>query len=224
MSYALRNGESTEDPRLDRLVQFDERSREYPILALVDTRKPRSYTWRCDVALDQGREGACTGFSRAHWIAGRPKERPADAKLARKIYKRAQQIDEWEGEDYSGSSVLAAVKAAAEMGYVKEYRWSFSLHDLAIGVSRHGPAVLGVNWYEGMYAPDHDGLIHVRGRRLGGHAILCNGVNVKAKTFTLHNSWGPDWGDGKGECEISWDDMDRLLHEDGEACFAVQAG
>lgn len=217
----LRDGRYVDDLRLDRLVQFDERSRSFPVTAELTTPIARSYTWRCESWLDQGSEGACTGFSRALWVAARPKAVQVTEDTAKVLYKRAQQIDEWPGEGYSGSSVLAAVKAAQEAGYVENYHWSFSLSELAAGVARFGPAVLGVNWYGGMYRPDAEGVIHVEGAQVGGHAILCNGVSVKRQTFRLHNSWGKNWGKN-GECEISWSDMARLLDEDGEACFARQ--
>ena len=66
--------QSRPTPRVfDRLVQFDERSRAFPIRALIDAdAKPRSYTWQCPVWLDQGTEGACVGFGVSHEAAARP--------------------------------------------------------------------------------------------------------------------------------------------------------
>jgi len=29
----------------------------------------------------------------------------------------------------------------------------------------------------------------------GGHAVMCVGYNDSTQTFTVRNSWGPDWGD-----------------------------
>lgn len=42
------------------------------------------------------------------------------------------------------------------------------------------------------------------------------GLDVKAKTVTAINSWGPGWGI-KGRFTFSWADLDRLLQEEGEA-------
>jgi len=64
-----------------------------------------------------------------------------------------------------------------------------------------------------------DDLIKVTGSNLGGHSVLCFGVNHNEKYFKIQNSWGPAWGINGGLCRISFDDMDRLLHEDGEACI-----
>ncbi len=207
----------------DRRVQFDERSRNFPVRALLAAAvKPRSYTWPCPVQLDQGSEGACVGFSVSHEAAAKPVCIPAvtDA-TARALYQRARYLDEWPGEDYEGTSVLAGVKAGNEFGWYPEYRWAFGLDDLILAVGHKGPAVLGVNWHEGQMDADDRGFIHVTGPVVGGHAILCRGVNVKSKYFTLRNSWGSGWG-LNGDCRISFEGMDKLLRADGEACIPVR--
>lgn len=224
----LRDGSKTKDHRLTRIVKFDDRSRLYPARTLeLGAKKPRSYKWACDHWLDQGQEGACVGFAVTHELLAKPSiVKGLDAKFAiEKIYWEAQKTDEWPGGAYpgakpvyEGTSVLDGVKAAQKLGYIREYRWAFGLEDLVLAVGYLGPAVLGLNWYEGMFDVESCGYIHVNGRIAGGHAILCNGVDVKRKTFNLHNSWGPSWGVG-GDATISWTDMDRLLKEDGEACI-----
>jgi len=270
--FTLRDGTEALDPRLARLKEFDERSREFPIMASVSAKKPRSFTWRNDQYFDQGSEGACVGFSMTHELTARPAEvQHLSASFAReKIYWEAQKIDPWEGGAYpgatpqyegtsvlagvkmlktlgyidgykwafglndlvmavgyagpavlgvpwyEGTSVLAGVKMLKTLGYIDGYKWAFGLNDLVMAVGYAGPAVLGVPWYEGMFNTSSCGHLHVTGQKAGGHAILCKGVNVKNKTFTLHNSWGSNWGDG-GDALIHWDEMDRLLHEGGEA-------
>lgn len=205
-------------PKLDRIVHFDERSRDYPIRTLLTADQPRSYTWGCNAYLDQGSEGACVGFAWAHENAARPVVRPSDTYLAQSVYFAAKRVDQWRGEDYDGTSVLAGAKAMVDRKLLREYRWAFGLQDVLLAVSRKGPAVLGINWYEGMWNTDAAGRLKVSGRIAGGHAILAIGVSVKNQTVTLHNSWGPRWGRG-GRALISWDDLDRLLREDGEACI-----
>lgn len=221
--YLMRGRNFATDVRLGRVASFDPRSRDYPIRALLDRKaEPRSYTWRLDVHLDQGNTPACTGFSTAHELAARPVVvRHVDQVMAMALYIRARQLDEWEGEDYDGSSVLGAMKAAAGGGFYEEYRWSFSIDDLILAVGHHGPAVLGIPWYTSMFAPDVDGTVSVQGTVAGGHAILCNAVSVKRERFWLSNSWGPGFG-LNGGCWISFDDVDRLLHEDGEAAVPVK--
>lgn len=207
------------DPRLDRRVQFDERSRAFPIRALVSP-TPRSYTWSCEPVLDQGREGACVGFAWAHEVAARPVVEAATNDLARAIYREAQTLDEWPGEGYSGTSVLAGAKVAMRRGYLTEYRWAFGLDDLVLAVGR-GPAILGINWHEGMFETDAEGYVRATGGVAGGHAILCRGVSLRNRRFLLHNSWGSSWGKN-GTAWLSFDDARTLLAAQGEACVPVK--
>ena len=41
-----------------------------------------------------------------------------DNDFARGIYKQAQTLDEWPGDDYEGTSVLAGAKAVQAEGYM----------------------------------------------------------------------------------------------------------
>ena len=240
MSYQLRGSFTTADPRLDRLPEFDERSRSFTIRALLsaDQHKPRSYTWKVDRRWDQGDEGRCVEFSLCHELRARPKVVPGheiEHILAnRSIYWPAQQEDQWDGGSYpgadpfyEGTSVLAGTKVAHRLGFYDEYRWAFGLDDLILAVGYKGPAVLGINWYSGMFHPDENGLLHVEGWLAGGHAILVNSVDVKRKRFGLPQSWGYDWGVPDsygigGYCYLNFDDMRRLLSEDGEAMIPVR--
>lgn len=205
---------------LDRRIQFDEKSRQYPIRTLLDTTQPRSYTWRCDTYLDQGVEGACVGFAFAHDTAATPKPRTASNDFARRVYGLAKTLDPWDGEDYDGTSVLAGAKALKQLGLITQYRWAFTTTETLAAASRKGPVILGVNWREGMWDTDVDGYINPVGKVVGGHAILLTGVNVKSQYVTLHNSWGPGWGVG-GKARLSWAALDILLEDDGEACIPV---
>ena len=206
---------------LDRLEEFDDRSRGFPIRTLVAERPRRSYTWSVNVFLDQGREGACVGFAWAHDAAARPKVVPlVDDLDALDIYNRARQLDRWPGEAYEGTSVIAGAKAMQERGWLKEYRWAFSEDDLALAVGYKGPAVLGIPWYEGMFSPDEQGFLRPTGAVAGGHAILFIGYSVKHDRYLVHNSWGQGWG-ARGRAYIHREDVQKLLRENGEACIPV---
>jgi hypothetical protein len=216
-----------DDPRLGRLPEFDERSRAYPIRTLVAGKPHRSYSWRVPLNLDQGHEGACVGFSWSHELAARPVlVKDVDDAFALRVYRRAQQLDEWPGEAYDGTSVLAGAKASVELGKIGEYRWAFGLDDLRLALGYAGPAVLGLNWYAGMFSPAADGRIAPTGHLMGGHAILAYRVDERNERVWLQNSWGASWGMtdrsfGPGKCWLSFADLDRLLGEDGEACIPV---
>lgn len=227
---------------LDWAPRFDEASRLFSATVDLEPQKVRSYTWSCDTYLDQGTEGACVGFAWAHELISRPSLIRQTNAQARQIYGHAQRIDEWAGENYSGTSVLAGAKAvqflldARGKNLMPEYRWAFGVEDVFRTVGFRGPVVLGINWFEGMYEPDEAGFLHPTGRKVGGHAILANGTKIILKegkrAFTLenvdrekswlrvHNSWGVSWGE-LGEAKITFNEMDELLQQDGEAAIPV---
>ena len=213
-----KNGQSLEKTQplmertFDRRVHFDERSRSYPATLGFEKAPLRSFSWNFPTPtwLDQGSEGACVGFAWSHELAARPHVVIASESDARDIYRAAQKIDEYPGEAYDGTSVLAGAKIIAERYGMAEYRWAFGIEDLIRVLGYRGPCVLGINWYSGMENTDDAGFIRKSGSYLGGHAILARAVKVvfrdhdKAKTFanlnleasyvTLRNSWGRAWG------------------------------
>lgn len=213
----------------DRLVRFDERSRKFGIIK-EKKKKNRSYTWRCNQVLDQGSDGACVGFGMSHNLIARPAEVQGITNQFAKenIYWEAQKIDPWKGGAYpsalpfyEGTSVLAGVQIAHKLGYFDEYRWGFSLDDLIYGVGHNGPAIMGTNWYEDMSNLLTNYEMKPTGNLQGGHCYLVVAVNVKQEFFTVLNSWGSSWG-FNGRALISFDNMKKLLMEDGEQCFTVK--
>jgi len=205
---------------LDRRVEFDPRSRNFPIRTLMATLAPRSYTWGTTVILDQGSEGACVGFAWAQELASRPKVHGLVTNpLARQIYHAAQLHDQWDDTPpEEGTSVIAGAKEMVNRGYLGEYRWAFSIDDLKVAVSRFGPAVMGTWWWTGMFDADASGFVRRTGAREGGHAWLAVGFNVTARRFTCVNSWGRGWG-RDGRFYVAEDDMAALLEDDGEGCI-----
>lgn len=207
--------------KLDRLIEFDPRSRAFPIRTLVKDKPRRSYTWRVgwppgnELMLDQGNEGACVGFAWAHELAARPLLVGGITNHeAFFLYREAQKLDAWEGEDYEGTSVLAGAKAVQLYGFMREYRWAFSENDLALAVGYRGPAVIGSYWYVGMDRPDPDGYLRPLGNIRGGHAYLVYGYSITKPGYKVWNSWGTG--------HYGWihpTDMVKLLANDGEACI-----
>lgn len=217
----LKNMNVTADRRLDRIPQFDPTSRRFGIASTLPDKPQRSYSWRTATVLDQGREGACVGFGWSHELLCRPVVQPGiDDTFAQTIYREAQLLDEWPGEDYSGTSVLAGAKAVQARGHMKEYRWGFGLNDLIMSLGYAGPVVLGLNWYTGMMDTDAEGYVRVTGQVEGGHAICAYGVSIAKRRIALVNSWGTDWGNG-GFCWMTFDDAQRLLSEQGEQCIPI---
>jgi hypothetical protein len=228
-THKLRDGSRTSDRRLARLVRFDDRSLDYPVRDLIDTKGTRTRHWPCAKHLDQANAGACVAFACTHALISRRPSLPGiTAKFAlEQVYWEAQRADEWDGgaypsaqPQYEGASVLDTVKVLRARGYFQSFYWAFGLQDLVRALSWVGPAVVGLYWYKDMFDVHGCGYVHASGKRVAGHGILCKGVNVEERYFVLHNSWGASWGHG-GDAKISWDDMDQLLHEEGEAVIPI---
>ena len=212
------------DRILDASLAKDDRSRAYPVRSVLPPGAvPVSAEWKCPLRLNQGREGMCVAFAIAHEICSQPVPQEITNEDVRQIYEDAQLIDEWPGEDYSGTSLVAGMKVATTLGYYDEYRWAFGIDDLVLAVGHLGPAVIAVNWYEGMQHTNMLVEIRATGKLTGKHAICCIGYDVKTERFKLRNSWGRSWG-YMGSCWISKSDMARLLDEGGMAAIPVLRG
>ena len=118
----------TLDARPDTL---DFRDKMYvPTLVEVPTQIPlQDYQQHRVPILDQGQEGACTGFGLAtvaNYLLRRRKVRPDRTGVSpRMIYEMAKRYDEWPGEDYSGSSARGALKGWHKHGICSEKCWPY---------------------------------------------------------------------------------------------------
>lgn len=85
--------------------------------------------------LDQGREGACTGFGLAcvanYLLWTRYLEGGAQGRFQRvsprMLYEMAKRYDEWPGRDYDGSSCRGALKGWHKHGVCGETLWPYDL-------------------------------------------------------------------------------------------------
>ncbi len=126
------------DARPDRI---DLRDREYqPRLRSLPPQFPdessiqqhlKNYA-KANLILDQGEEGACTGFGLAavinylRWRQALEHETPVFPKVSeRMLYHLAKQYDEWPGEDYEGSSCRGAMKGWHRHGVCLETTWPY---------------------------------------------------------------------------------------------------
>jgi hypothetical protein len=79
--------------------------------------------------LNQGNEGACTGFGLAtvvHFLLRTRKEEPNDDPVSpRMLYEMAKRYDEWPGEKYSGSSARGAMKGWHKHGVCSDKIWPY---------------------------------------------------------------------------------------------------
>ncbi len=116
------------DARPDTL---DFRDKMYePTLVEVPTRIELKNYLACSVPiLDQGQEGACTGFGLAtvaHYLLRRRRVVPDRSIISpRMLYEMAKKYDEWPGEKYDGSSARGAMKGWYKHGVCAERLWPY---------------------------------------------------------------------------------------------------
>jgi len=168
----------------------------------------------------------CVGYSWAHWLEDAPvihdhSVTPPPVVAPDYLYNEAKLVDEWEGEDYEGTSVRAGAKVLQALGYIEQYVWTWDVEDIAHAILTVGPVVVGTEWFDDMFSPDELGVIRPGGPVVGGHAYLINGYSKTTQLFRIKNSWGKEWG-ANGYAYISYNDLDFLLHREGEACLALE--
>ncbi len=83
------------------------------------------------LVIDQGTEGACTGFGLAAVINLLIKGRGnSNYKVSpRMLYEMAKKHDEWPGEDYAGSSCRGAIRGWKNMGVCSDNKWEYKSND-----------------------------------------------------------------------------------------------
>ena len=116
------------DARPDTL-DFRDRMFE-PTLIEVQTERPLDEYRKMKVPiLDQGTEGACTGFGLAtvvhYLLRTRDVIRDDDEISPRMLYNMARRYDEWPGEKYSGSSARGAMKGWHKHGVCSRSHWIY---------------------------------------------------------------------------------------------------
>ncbi len=179
------------DARPDTL-DFRDRMFE-PSLIEVPIRMPLSdYRKQRVPILDQGAEGACTGFGLAtvaNYLLRRRKVIPDPKPVSpRMLYEMARRYDEWPGENYSGSSARGAMKGWHKHGICSEKHWPYNESDRQRDLfpKRWSDAVrrpLGA-----YYRVNHKDVIAM-------HTALAE-VGILYATGNVHAGWSSVGGDG----------------------------
>jgi hypothetical protein len=209
------------DVRLGRNVVHDPRSRAFPRAAAVDRSTWRDKAVRIYDPLPNPNQpvGCCTGVDasvKLNAIGNRVKGRVLGMDIALKVYSRATQLDPWMGSyppEDTGSSGLAAAKAAVEFGLATEYRWLFRGADEVVQTIMEGePVGIGARWEWDMFEQDANGVIHLGGGLAGGHQWTARGYDVD-RDLILGRCW---WGSFR-DFWISRADLAILLADNGDA-------
>ncbi len=190
------------------------------LIQLVDEKLPPQDL----LVLDQGKEGACTGFGLAATInyLNQGKRKPTRVS-ARMLYEMARKFDEWDGVDYSGSSCRGAMRGWQNMGVCEDncwpyeaednseltaeqaanarnntpgayYRLSHRIEDFHAALNEVGILYVSANVHKGWYNEN------INEGVIPHHSDNIGGhafaiVGYNAKGFYVQNSWGESWGD-----------------------------
>lgn len=133
--------------------------------------------------LDQGQEGACTGFALAAVInfllrlRGRGHERVSP----RMLYELARRYDEWPGEGYVGSSARGGMKAWVRHGVCSRDSWQDHQHGL-----EHFTTQVSV---ESMRTPG-GAFYRVSHRDVRDMHCALHEVGILYVTLMVHEGWG----------------------------------
>lgn len=140
---------------------------------------------RCDRVpeiLDQGQEGACTGFALAAVVNYLLRARGLERRVSpRMLYEMARRYDEWPGEGYEGSSARGAMKGWVRHGVCLRETWP----DPDAGVHHFTPAVV-----DEARATPGGAFYRVSHRDVRDmHAALAE-AGILYATLMVHEGWG----------------------------------
>lgn len=205
-----------------------------PTLVEVQPELPlQSYRELRVPVLDQGSEGACTGFGLAtvvNYLLRTRDRAPEKASVSpHLLYHLARRYDEWPGEDYSGSSARGAMKGWHKHGVCSTELYGangkidgsvaedcarrplgayFRVNHRDIVAMHAAITEVGILYatahvHAGWERANANGKISPDTKMLGGHAFAI--VAYDQEGFWIQNSWGEDWGK-EGFAHITYDD------------------
>ncbi len=142
--------------------------------------------------LDQGKEGACTGFGLAtvanYLLLTRkivPDPKPVSARM---LYEMAKRYDEWPGENYSGSSARGAMKGWHKHGVCGEACWPYVATDSSGRLTDIRTQDALIRPLGAYYRVNHKDLVSM-------HSALAE-VGILYATAAVHSGWQSVGADG----------------------------
>lgn len=205
-----------------------------PQIAAAAKPTPRKRPYNEGPRLDQGPTPHCVGFASRGLLQAAPiMVKPADGPDGHQIYQLAQDLDEWPGTNYDGTSVNAGCKALRQLGYIENYAWFNTIEQMVAWTNGgYGSIIVGTWWYPTMDHVDSKGFIvepSGLATPVGGHAYRVNWFDAAKQGFLIVNSWGRDWGmfdkagGLAGEAFMSMKLAQQLFfEEDGEVAAASE--
>jgi hypothetical protein len=225
----------TSDARLGRHVNHDPMSRLYPVTGsapIVSVKHERHIP-----VFDQGNLGSCTGNAAVGCMATGLFYASVthnsviphylfDETGAVACYSDATVIDDAEGYvgQYppidTGSDGLSVAKALQAHGEISGYLHAFSL-DAVLQALLTIPVIVGVDWFQDMFNPDAEGIVHPTGALAGGHQFVADEIDRNRDLIGFTNSWGNGWGPLGGRFYMKTAEFGSLLAQNGDVTAFV---
>ena len=144
--------------------------------------------------LDQGQEGACTGFGLAavanYLIRKRDQTKTAPLVSPRMLYEMAKRYDEWPGEGYSGSSARGAMKGWHKHGVCTEDIWKYIFNKPDTTLTNERAAEAARRPLGAYFRVNHKDLVSM-------HCAIAE-VGILYATAHVHEGWNPSKVKGTG--------------------------
>jgi hypothetical protein len=196
--------------------------RDYPLSAYIrGVSEVTDKIWEFTAdALNQLDKPHCGGFTMAHYGICHPMPSIYTNDDGHDFYKQCKITDLQPGME-NGTSCRSMAVTGKRLGMWKTYAFATSVDEIYQWILTEGSVMMGTEWYEGMFLPDENNIIHCTGSIAGGHAWLALGVNLNTGFIDGLTSWGPDFGDN-GHFKISLTEFSYLFARQGEAIAAVE--
>jgi hypothetical protein len=137
--------------------------------------------------LDQGSEGACTGYALAAVVNFLLHNRNVDRQVSpRMLYEMARRYDEWPGENYEGSSARGGMKGWLAHGVVADSEWP---------ATKHGPNHLTPQLSTAAQLTPGGAYYRVMHRQIRDVHAALNEAGILYLTLMVHAGWdkpGPE--------------------------------
>ena len=137
--------------------------------------------------LDQGNEGACTGYALAGVVNFLLRARNVERSVSpRMLYEMARRYDEWPGENYEGSSARGAMKGWIAHGVVTAKEWP---------IAKTGPRHLTPDLSTSARQTPGGAYYRVMHRQIRDMHAALNEAGILYMTLMVHAGWdtpGPD--------------------------------
>lgn len=179
---------------------------------------PRKMHYQTREFVDQGALPYAVGAAWRHYLVSNPTAMVLGPSHV-DIHKGAKQIDGL-SDAVTGTTIRAGGDFLRLRGIILNYYWLETAEQIRlIMLMGKGPVVCGMDWWTGMDEP-RETYATLTGDIEGTHAFILCGWDDEIDAGRILNSHGREYGQ-RGRKWIKRHDLNLLLQENGEACYAV---